>query len=732
MNKPIKMKQDDVIALIDYFPGSMVLASNNGKILAINKNLANIFHKTRDQLIGTSGYDFVEKAVGELRKDEIERMIETKKPVEFIDYERGKWWKTSCVPIVDANQEVTNVSFYIQDITNEMKNEEQKLLNQEHYFLSLIENITDIITVIDKECIVQYQSPSLTKILGYSQNERIGKKLFNLIHKEDIAAVNSYINQLQSKPGLTNKIIYRVKHKNGSYRYIESIGNNQLNNFLIKGIIINSRDISDRVFTEDKLQQSELKSDAILQAIPDLMFILDEDGFFIDYNAKEQDLYESPDKFLGKNIMEVFPSEIAEKSMQCIKKSLRYRILQKIEYSIHINNEERWYEGRIVPKGKNEILIIVRDITESRIQNDQIKRTKEYLQKIIDNTIELIFTVGSDYKIKTWNETANKITGINPKQILDRDIRRFHEIENKDEISNYLNAIFKEKPALINYIMISTKYSSKRLFRVSPSIIKNKQQKITDVIFICRDVTSKEIAHSQLPSGLGYLIINESNEYINNILWGFIQDGRKGQLITRNIVKEGLENIHHDELEIVFLSDAKESTYPVIKGLDDLYNQIADFLQKDRHAFICINRVDYFLLRYDFETMMKGFYKLHDLVNQHDAILIICINKEMFTPKQFSMLKEEFDRLPSQQITEVYLDTNLYEILNYVFMENNINKIVTQMKICKYLSISKVTSQKRIKELIEKNLLTSKNAGRSKHLFITEKGKELLKNWKTN
>ncbi len=725
-----QMEYEDLETLIDTYPGGMCLTNLEGHVYAINDYFTHVLNISREELVGKKGWHLIEKFSSEIRKKEFQKAIENKKSVEFVDYERGRWWKTTATPIVNEHIQEIKLAVFVNDISSEMKNEEKKLLNQEHYFLSLIENTMDIITVIDNDGTILYQSPSLTKILGYKLKERIGKHFFDLIHDEDVPEMKNFFNQILTKSGITKKISYRIKDKNGSYRYFESIGYNQLQNRLIKGVIINSRDMTDRINAESKLLQSELKSAAILEAIPDLMFTIDADGTFIDYHAKRDILYEKPDFFMGKNINEILPSDISKKALECIKRTINTGKLQKFEYSLKLKGKERWFEGRFVLKGDKEVLIISREVTNAHKSNEQIKRTKEYLQKIIDNTSELIFTVGSDFKIRTWNDTATQITGIKRKQALNSDIRTFQDIENIEELVQYMKKVFRERPAMIKYINIKTRFNTKRLFRVSASIIRNNAKVITDIVFLCHDVTFMEIANSQLISGLGYLVINESSEYVNNITSGLIQDGREGLFFTRNMIKEGLEHIQHEKLHFSFYSESPDFDISGIKSLDDIYKQTSDFVKHHDHGFICINRIDYLVIRFDFKSVMNLFYEIHDLIHQHDILFLICFNEDMFTSKELALFYQEFNRLPSQKITDIYLDANLFEMLEFIYMENNINRIVTQMKICRYLSISKVTSQKRIKELLSKKLITSKNVGRANHLFITEKGKELLKHWK--
>jgi len=79
--------------LIDNHPDAMAISNLKGTILAINEKLAAIFGKTKEDLIGTSGYDNIDSESGKRRSKIIEKVIKTKKPIELIDQERGRWWK---------------------------------------------------------------------------------------------------------------------------------------------------------------------------------------------------------------------------------------------------------------------------------------------------------------------------------------------------------------------------------------------------------------------------------------------------------------------------------------------------------------------------------------------------------------------------------------------------------------------------------------------------------------
>jgi diguanylate cyclase (GGDEF)-like protein/PAS domain S-box-containing protein len=123
----------------------------------------------------------------------------------------------------------------------------------ESRFRALVQNASDIITVVDRDGTIQYVSPSIERVLGHQVQDRIGQNLFSQVHPDDVARVTSLFTKRLVVPGIAPSIQFRVRHSDESWRYLESIGNNLLANPEVRGIVINSRDVTDRKALEAKL-----------------------------------------------------------------------------------------------------------------------------------------------------------------------------------------------------------------------------------------------------------------------------------------------------------------------------------------------------------------------------------------------------------------------------------------------------------------------------------------------
>ncbi len=133
----------------------------------------------------------------------------------------------------------------------------------------------------------------------------------------------------------------------------------------------------------DELMQSEARSQALVQAIPDVLFRFDREHRFIDYHTCAPELlFVPPEQFLGKPVEDVgFPGEVLSKLVVVLDQALAGEDLQTLEYSLPGPDAKKYYEGRFVRCAKDEVLAIIRDVTERRSLEDRLRQS-EKLQAI--------------------------------------------------------------------------------------------------------------------------------------------------------------------------------------------------------------------------------------------------------------------------------------------------------------------------------------------------------------
>jgi len=121
----------------------------------------------------------------------------------------------------------------------------------------LIENASDVITVIDDRGTIAFQSPSVERVLGYRPEELEGTSVFDLVHADDLPGAWTRMSQVQEESGPTRVSLIRLRHRDGSWRTLEAIGTALFDDPLVGGIVVNARDVTERLALEAELLQAQ-------------------------------------------------------------------------------------------------------------------------------------------------------------------------------------------------------------------------------------------------------------------------------------------------------------------------------------------------------------------------------------------------------------------------------------------------------------------------------------------
>lgn len=172
----------------------------------------------------------------------------------------------------DAAGGVSGYQGIMEDVTDR-RAAERALAERERLFRSLIEHASDTITVTRADGVITYESPSLHRVLGYHPQELVGRRIFDLIRDRDRARALAQMEVLIHRPDQTGRLEVEFLHKDGTWRTMEAVARNLLDDPSVAGIVINARDITDR-----KRAEAQLLHDAFhdrLTQLPNRALFLD-------------------------------------------------------------------------------------------------------------------------------------------------------------------------------------------------------------------------------------------------------------------------------------------------------------------------------------------------------------------------------------------------------------------------------------------------------------------------
>ena len=177
-------------------------------------------------------------------------------------------------------------------------------------FRALIENTSDIIAILDEDGVIRYVSPSMDRVLGFQPAELVGRSGFDCFHPDDLARARRTFQQAADQPGSSMPIEQRFRHKDGSWRVLETIANNRVNDPAIGGIIVTGHDVTDRKRAEAELVASQERYRELFENANDIVYTHDLIGTLTSLNKAAEALTGySREEALGRNILTIIAPE---------------------------------------------------------------------------------------------------------------------------------------------------------------------------------------------------------------------------------------------------------------------------------------------------------------------------------------------------------------------------------------------------------------------------------------
>ena len=336
----------------------------------------------------------------------------------------------------DAGNPIECVGYWI-DISDRKLAEQEQLVATERLQYLLASSPGVIFSFkATEDYPTTFVSENISTILGYEARELLEDPnfWFDHVHPEDIERILTVFPSLFEFERYSHE--YRFLHKDGTYRWFYA----QMR--LVKDEVGHPLecvsywiDISDRKQAEEQLQQTNAQLQAIFQAIPDLFFRMAGDGTILDYKASiASDPYAEPELFLGKRMPQVLPETVGSQFEEAITRVQQTKSLTAVEYSLPIQGREQYYECRIVPLQTDQLIAIVRNVTDKVLVEIALRASEEQLDSILSSMDDVVWSVDIKTNRKVYvNSAFEQIYGRAVSEFFDRPNLWFEVIHPGDK-----------------------------------------------------------------------------------------------------------------------------------------------------------------------------------------------------------------------------------------------------------------------------------------------------------
>ena len=292
---------------------------------------------------------------------------------------------------------------------------------QSQRWLSLMrQHTSEVVSVIGGDGTVRYVSPNVERVFGYRPQELVGTLPIHHVHREERALVKKSFAEASKRPGMSPPVRFRVRAADGSWRHVEAIPTNLLDDPDVREIVVGVRDVTGAMRVEEQLRRSRERFKAQYKGFPIPTYSwrkVEDDFVLVDFNDAARDLTDGGVvALLGKKATELWPQEpvVVETMTRCFEE----KSTQELEtpWTLLSTGERKHLVVSCVFVPPDMVMVHTQDVTEQKEAEEKVR----YQARLLDAVGQAVIATDRQGKIAYWNRAAEELYGWSAEEAMGR------------------------------------------------------------------------------------------------------------------------------------------------------------------------------------------------------------------------------------------------------------------------------------------------------------------------
>ena len=373
----IKEREQRLESVLDRMTDAVLEVDASWRILFLDSRAEEILGVEAERILGEPFWKEFSAARNTAFEDSYHKAMEHRTTERITDYYSSidTWLEVVTYPEFGGG-----LTFFFRDVTEQVE-QQLELRELEERYAAMVELSHDILTVIDTDGIIRYQSPAIESELGYSQDELVGEHVFEFVHPDDQSlAIERFETLLQESAPNAEITEFRFKDAAGEWVWFEAVASHMMDSS-VEGVLINSRNITERKAYDDLLTNAHERIRFALEATNATVWEWDIEADTITTFPDLHTAFASEVLKIDDFLTGILPDDRSHVE-DAIESAIHSGTTYQVRYRVPTGDGIRWLEDQAEIRYENgrpiEMIGTARDITESKRDEVELReRVKE-------------------------------------------------------------------------------------------------------------------------------------------------------------------------------------------------------------------------------------------------------------------------------------------------------------------------------------------------------------------